>query len=467
MATIKRVSASTPVPVQQAQLIDPNAFRLSTASAEALKTIGGVVTELGERKRKAQDSLSTAEIGASEQFAEAQMVDFMQDNPDPSKWNEQAEKIIARHGENVTSKQMSSQLRDQHTVRVQAWSDNFRFQNELLQTKKIVADDITFTGSAYISDPTPENRDAAERALLRREQPKIVEIEMKLLDQQADEQTLSTIMQQASDPALTKEESDALFAEARRLLPKTTLDADQKVATATFIDNEQRRVQSKTESISFARKMEVNRDFVNRVFTQDLSPTEVAESNLDDKGGFKELSKKKWQTYVDGASDPAPTESLPESYTNLTDTVLDFIGEKNQVTEEAAYRAILDLRYQDQEITDTDFAWAVQHIKNPYPKPVATDIRTALLNNNTRLRGEGFLDRLKFNKKEQAQARDINRDLVNWVDTEIADGRTPTLMQMNERSAQIIAGEPIPTETQEDLSGLSDEELIKRITGGN
>lgn len=467
MPIIRRKSASGAVPVQQAQLIDSNAFRLSTASAEALKVIGGVVTELGERKLKAQDSLSTAEIGKSEQFSEAEMVDFMQANPDPSKWDEQAEKIIARHGQNVTSKEMSKSLRDLHNVRSEAWADNFRFQNQLAQTKKIIADDVRFTGSTYISNPTPENRDAAEQALLRKEQPKIVEVEMKLLDQQADEQTLSTLMQQASDPALTKEESDALFAEARRLLPKTALDADQKVATAKFIESEQARVQRKTEDISFARKMEVNRDFVDRVFTQDLSPTEVAESNLDDKGGFKELSKKQWQTYVDGASDPEPTESQPESYINLTDTVLDFIAEKNQVTEESAYRSILDLRYRDQEITDTDFAWAIEHIKNPYPKPVATDIRTALLNNNTRLRGTGLFDKLRFNKKEQAQARDVNTDLVNWVDTEIADGRTPTLQQMNERSAQIIAGEFVPVEPKEDLSGLSTEELIKRITGGD
>ncbi len=65
MATVQRVSSSTPVPVQQAQLIDPNAFRLSGASAEALGTIGEVVIRIGERDRANKDRIGISNSNAA------------------------------------------------------------------------------------------------------------------------------------------------------------------------------------------------------------------------------------------------------------------------------------------------------------------------------------------------------------------------------------------------------------------
>ena len=61
MPRVERYTTDEPVPVEQAQLIDPGAFRSSTADAEALKVAGETIAEWGLKRKEIQINREVAE----------------------------------------------------------------------------------------------------------------------------------------------------------------------------------------------------------------------------------------------------------------------------------------------------------------------------------------------------------------------------------------------------------------------
>jgi hypothetical protein len=60
-----RVESQVAVPVEQAQLIDPSAFRFDTSGAQAIQQAGAVITELGKRKQDMQDRIAVSNVNAA------------------------------------------------------------------------------------------------------------------------------------------------------------------------------------------------------------------------------------------------------------------------------------------------------------------------------------------------------------------------------------------------------------------
>jgi len=80
MARIERASPEVKAPVKQAVLIDPNAFKF-TGAGEGLKAIGEVLTELGERKKKAKDSIGISDSNSIIKNTEIDMETELQNTP--------------------------------------------------------------------------------------------------------------------------------------------------------------------------------------------------------------------------------------------------------------------------------------------------------------------------------------------------------------------------------------------------
>jgi len=232
------------------------------------------------------------------------------------------------------------------------------------------------------------------------------------------------------------------FEEAKELTRTSkAFDPTERISQLNFINIEEKRLKSKTQDLSYAQQMEVNSDFVSRIGTKELSPDDVQNSNLDDKpkGGlssFGRLSKESWIRYVESSTGPAPSVTTPSGHSDVTQAVFDFIT--NNKDKETTYKSILDARYINQDITEDDFNWAMDKIENPYSKSVATDLENVFATNTKEADKWPWVTR--FSPKEKEQAKKTNTALVNWVDEEIKEGRTPNYDQMYQKSARLIAG---------------------------
>jgi len=81
MGRIERVSSTAPVRVKQAQLIDPGAFRFDTSEAQAIGQIGGVISELGKRKRDMQDRIGVSDANAIMEQSQLAMAEELINTP--------------------------------------------------------------------------------------------------------------------------------------------------------------------------------------------------------------------------------------------------------------------------------------------------------------------------------------------------------------------------------------------------
>lgn len=151
MARIERTSSAQPIAVEQAQLIDPNAFRFSTAGATALSGIGNVLQELGQRKRAAQDSLAINEVGEARDLAQAEMQQFMVDNPDPDTWSDGFRKIMAKQQKVFAGQKFSPDVLENEQVEQDAFFEEFGASVELAATTQTIENDIVVSGKNLIN----------------------------------------------------------------------------------------------------------------------------------------------------------------------------------------------------------------------------------------------------------------------------------------------------------------------------
>ena len=144
MATARRFSATQPFAVQQAQLIDPGAFRLDTQSAEALAVAG----ELLKRREEAIDSLGIADSKAAIKNAELTMEQELINTP----FDQRAAvrlKHINQTKSDIGLLKMSGKARGSVNNDVDIWGEGIELQGEIVDTKAIADEALVRTGDVY------------------------------------------------------------------------------------------------------------------------------------------------------------------------------------------------------------------------------------------------------------------------------------------------------------------------------
>jgi len=184
MARIERAEPRIQAPVKQAVLVDPNAFKFSGAG-EGLEAIGGVLTELGERRKKAQDSLSITETNNSQSLAQAEIKQFMVDNPDPNDWEDGIQDILEKQKSTTLQLKSSPETRARIEQSQKAFREQVILDGSILQTEATIAIDVQSSGAALIAAigtgdelAIAEARDTHEAALLRKEAPEIAALSL-------------------------------------------------------------------------------------------------------------------------------------------------------------------------------------------------------------------------------------------------------------------------------------------------
>ncbi len=226
--------------------------------------------------------------------------------------------------------------------------------------------------------------------------------------------------------------------------PSAVFDAEAKLAELKNIENTKKWTENKANRIKNEAHLAIDEDFISKIQTQELKPDDVKNSILDEKTSTSDrrrnekLTKSEWLDYVANSLRPPPEKSTPSGHSNATDTVMRF--SRLELSKEAAYRELLDLRYLDESITDNDFNWAVSKINKPYSPTITPNVEAVTQENRAAIASEGFLWGAITTDAEEERARMVNTDLIAWVDSEISQGREPTKEQMNDYSAQLRAG---------------------------
>jgi len=226
MASIERATPTTPVPVEQAQLIDPASFRFSNVSAEAMKASGEVLFELGRRELEARNSLAVNEAIESRNLAKLKMRDFMKNNPDPDTWSEAARDIVGEQQAAFSKLRFNDKTQDKQEVDQDAFIDTLNMEVDIAAVTQNIENDITISGKNLIDtisndDGTPEaakdTQDAIERlqdALERKYEPEVAAIHLEETLKEAKEQQIENakkdLIERASiRPALMRSAIDA------------------------------------------------------------------------------------------------------------------------------------------------------------------------------------------------------------------------------------------------------------------
>ena len=259
------------------------------------------------------------------------------------------------------------------------------------------------------------------------------------------------------------------YQEARDLVAESPLQTLEKESLLNTINLIEERNERKTKDLNYQKDLAVNEEFVDLVMAKDLKPDTVKESRLDEKTsgffGSVGLSQKSWLQYASDSYKDPPTKTSPSGFTKASDVVLDYAG--FGIDKEIAYKRLLDSRHINREITDTDFTWAINHIRKPYTPKMANDIKLAIKGNDDAILRGWIFDKLMTTDKEKEKARSVNSELIKWIDSEIEQKREPTSEQMYQKSAQLRAQSPIDSTapTPQSLRELGTKEAYEQGKG--
>ncbi len=253
----------------------------------------------------------------------------------------------------------------------------------------------------------------------------------------------------------------ARYEDAKKLIQNTTMLPSEKNAKRKNIDNTQLADERKILDLNKKADMQVNEDFLVKLMNKELKPNEIVASRLDEGDelgvgifgltGKDTLNQQSWLAYSKASFEP-PYPGLiisnPSGAAAMTDIVLTY--SKFGTDRETAMKKLLDMRYRQKTISDNDFRWAIDKLNNPYPKHLVPDIESAIQNNRraiSQIEG-GWLDRLITAPEETEEIRQLNLQLLDWIDERIANDKTPTYKDMQNKSAH--------------LRGQGDKEITRR-----
>ena len=218
MARVERYTTNEPVPIEQAQLIDPGAFPFSTAGAEALKVIGGVLGELGRRKIEMQDRIGISNINAAMEDAVLEYQKEIVNKP-----LEEHAAILQKHRNNAMAlanqQRLSPDARELAENKVGIWGDSFADMGELATLKAIERDALIRVTADY------------EKALVEGNEIDIAEAEEAVIKQYAISYTpaeAGLMVEKIEQRAIKQIEANANFAKAE----KARIQREQKEAHA-------------------------------------------------------------------------------------------------------------------------------------------------------------------------------------------------------------------------------------------
>ncbi len=169
----------------------------------------------------------------------------------------------------------------------------------------------------------------------------------------------------------------------------------------------------------YTRDLKVYTDFADAISNGELTHEMIGNSGLDKK------EQEVWGDYLKNSFKEPPVRSDHKSYLSMMRTVVEF--SRKQISEKEAYQELLKARY-DGQLSQNDFVFGVNKIREPYPDHIIPDLQATLKSNEEDFHGWWE------SSNDQHNAQEVNMALMAWVDKMIADGKPVTARDMTAKS---------------------------------
>lgn len=287
MPRVERILSTTPVPVKQAQLIDPGAFRFSMAGPETLKQIGGVLEELGNRKIDMQDRIGVSNVNAAMENAQREYEKEIIGKP-----LEEHAAILQKHLNNAKSfagqQRVTEDIRKLVDSKLQIWGDTFADLGEIATIKAIERDALVRVTADYekaLTEGTPEDIVETLAALDAQFKGSYEPAEAAQLKAKAEQRAVKQMEENAVsavhaaiETATDPETGTGEFALARELAKNTLIDAPQRTTLRTAINSAETRFKNAKSSLGLAIQESTLTDTVAQL-TQ--NPNGIGQEDFD------------------------------------------------------------------------------------------------------------------------------------------------------------------------------------------
>ena len=463
MPRVTRSNSNVAVPVEQAQLISPGAFRFSTAEAEALGGAGitleqigkqkkrekEALQELAKRKRAATDSLSASKALKARQLADLEL-EAANQLPEEDARQKARDVVIEKYNNFRLSLDMSPEQRQNEDIESGAWNGKVARESSIFDVASEVKTDIT-VGSATLIDVIGnddgssdnalkiQNQIDSVRAALQREMTK-EEAEIRLTEfvRQGEELRAEVAVENIKPNLIAAIEAGdkqdglvVLRASVNQLIKDGVLTKVEGAQTdkvlGDWIDNFVAGREKRAKDAVKLTTTEAYADLSGKIVGGTLTFQDIDESSL------LKADKEKWRTYIKGSYKDAPKENTSAGLLDATIAVFDAATLQLSPTEAADI--LLEARFIDHSITNDQFNWGLDKIKNPYPRQILEDLRATYNSNNE--------DFNRIFKADKDRNKNVNEALIAWVDDLIKRDKVPAFdfkKKMHAVSSQFRVG---------------------------
>lgn len=220
--------------------------------------------------------------------------------------------------------------------------------------------------------------------------------------------------------------SSALLAktkeEALKIVNESNLSDDDVLKLEPSISAHFDRISAKQKTTAYEKKNE-NLNNLGKLFTtNDVMPDDIKNA------GFSEETENKMLGYLKVANEKPNPKGTSDGFNIAAQTVAKV--STGEIATDEAYTALYEERYGNQSISNEQFLWGIDKIKNKYPKYLAAELKTTIENNN---RNYNYNTRFGGSKENF----ETNRQLIEMVDRKLKEGQEVTGQDLAGWSARI------------------------------
>jgi hypothetical protein len=272
-----RVESQVAVPVEQAQLIDPAAFRFDTSGAQAIQQAGAVITELGKRKADMQDRIAVSNVNAAMNKAQ---LDYQQEII--GKPLDQHASILQKHVNlaktSSGNQKMTAEARTLAQNKLNIWGNNFAEIGELSTIKALEKDALIRVTDDYenaLTNGTPEDIADAELALDEQYEGSYTPAEAGRLKEQVEGRAVAQMETNAIDgvhaaiEAASAPGSTGDFTIAKELAKSPLIDEKTQSSLRSSIGTAETALDTRQKNAVTAKTNEVTSNTIRDYFTVD------------------------------------------------------------------------------------------------------------------------------------------------------------------------------------------------------
>lgn len=215
------------------------------------------------------------------------------------------------------------------------------------------------------------------------------------------------------------------------LKQKGIIDNVQAAEGLRKLNNYMKDVAQEYQTAQKQNIVQTYEQFADKLAAGKFTGDDIALSNLN------ETQKKEWEPVLEGKRQPPPVKSSYDGVNLVTNVMIDYA--KGEIGKGETIGKLVNERYVNKSLTDDDFRFVLEKIKNPYPKHIAETVKGILESSENFYyhEGIGFLGKDWISRSEKDTLVRKTAAFLGWLESEAKDGKYPDGKIMYEKMREM------------------------------